>query len=190
MVDTLVGSSLPNLKELRPGSRGRSELRLLFVFDPRREAVAGFHLGELRKLVGKTQAEVAALVGVSQSRISQIENGDIEAMGLETLRAYAAALGGTSTSQSASARTPSKSLEYQTVTTRRRPCREHCPCGSFHREVHGGPWGSLIQYPVRDAPGATRESGRPSQAMFDLNDQALPVVGDYAAHRPADLPTR
>ncbi|MFJ2306878.1 type II toxin-antitoxin system RelE/ParE family toxin [Streptomyces sp. NPDC087787] len=33
------GSSLPNLKELRPGSRGRSELRLLFVFDPDREAV-------------------------------------------------------------------------------------------------------------------------------------------------------
>jgi hypothetical protein len=32
-------NSLPNLKELRPGSRGRSELRLLFVFDPDREAV-------------------------------------------------------------------------------------------------------------------------------------------------------
>ncbi|WP_377271612.1 helix-turn-helix domain-containing protein [Peterkaempfera sp. SMS 1(5)a] len=56
--------------------------------------VAGLHLSELRKMVGKTQAEVAALVGVSQSRISQIENGDIEAMELETLRAYAAALGG------------------------------------------------------------------------------------------------
>ncbi|MEV0491998.1 helix-turn-helix domain-containing protein [Streptomyces atratus] len=55
--------------------------------------VAGFHLGGLRKLVGKTQAEVAALGGVSQSRISQIENGDIEVMELETLRAYAAALG-------------------------------------------------------------------------------------------------
>ncbi|WP_377271602.1 type II toxin-antitoxin system RelE/ParE family toxin [Peterkaempfera sp. SMS 1(5)a] len=39
LVDTLTGSSLPNLKELRPGSRGRSELRLLFVFDPDREAI-------------------------------------------------------------------------------------------------------------------------------------------------------
>lgn len=38
-VDTLQGSSLANLKELRPGSRGRSELRLLFVFDPKRRAV-------------------------------------------------------------------------------------------------------------------------------------------------------
>jgi transcriptional regulator with XRE-family HTH domain len=37
---------------------------------------------------------VAAALGVSPSRISQIENGDIEAMELETLRAYASALGG------------------------------------------------------------------------------------------------
>lgn len=39
LVDTLRGSRLPNLKELRPGSRGRSEVRLLFVFDPQRRAV-------------------------------------------------------------------------------------------------------------------------------------------------------
>jgi hypothetical protein len=30
---------LPNLKELRPGSTGGSEVRLLFVFDPERRAV-------------------------------------------------------------------------------------------------------------------------------------------------------
>ncbi|WP_241756494.1 helix-turn-helix domain-containing protein [Actinomadura sp. RB99] len=56
--------------------------------------VAGHHLKELRKAVGKSQAEVAQILGVSQSRVSQIENGDIEAMELETLRAYATALGG------------------------------------------------------------------------------------------------
>ena len=39
LVDTLRGSQLPNLKELRPGSRGKSEVRLLFVFDPQRRAV-------------------------------------------------------------------------------------------------------------------------------------------------------
>jgi hypothetical protein len=32
--------------------------------------VAGYHLKELRKSLGKTQAEVAAVLGVSQSRIS------------------------------------------------------------------------------------------------------------------------
>ncbi|GHE45291.1 hypothetical protein GCM10017673_54250 [Streptosporangium violaceochromogenes] len=56
--------------------------------------VAGYHLKELRKSLGKTQAEVAAALGISQSRVSQIENGDLDAMELETLRAYAAALGG------------------------------------------------------------------------------------------------
>jgi len=28
-----------NLKELRPGSAGRSEIRILYIFDPRRNAV-------------------------------------------------------------------------------------------------------------------------------------------------------
>lgn len=56
--------------------------------------VAGYHLKELRKSLGKTQAEIAQVLGVSQARISQIENGNIEAMELETLRSYAAALGG------------------------------------------------------------------------------------------------
>ncbi|WP_406295346.1 helix-turn-helix domain-containing protein [Embleya sp. NBC_00888] len=56
--------------------------------------VVGFHLKELRKSLGKTQAEVAAILGVSQSRVSQIETGELDAMELETLRSYAAALGG------------------------------------------------------------------------------------------------
>jgi len=39
MVDRIKGSTQQNLKELRPGSSGRSELRILFIFDPRRAAV-------------------------------------------------------------------------------------------------------------------------------------------------------
>ena len=39
IVDSIEGSSLPNLKELRPASRGRSEIRILFAFDPARQAV-------------------------------------------------------------------------------------------------------------------------------------------------------
>jgi hypothetical protein len=38
-VDTVSGSKLSHLKELRPGSAGASEVRLLFAFDPRRRAV-------------------------------------------------------------------------------------------------------------------------------------------------------
>jgi transcriptional regulator with XRE-family HTH domain len=55
---------------------------------------AGYHLRELRRSLGRTQKEIAAVLGVSQSRISQIENGNIDVMELDTLRAYAAALGG------------------------------------------------------------------------------------------------
>jgi hypothetical protein len=39
LVDTITGSRLSNLKELRPGSGGRSEIRILFVFDPWRSAI-------------------------------------------------------------------------------------------------------------------------------------------------------
>jgi hypothetical protein len=39
LVDRIKGSSLHNLKELRPGSTGPTELRVLFVFDPWRSAI-------------------------------------------------------------------------------------------------------------------------------------------------------
>jgi hypothetical protein len=39
LVDRLKGSQLHNLKELRPGSRHSSEVRILFIFDPDRRAV-------------------------------------------------------------------------------------------------------------------------------------------------------
>ena len=39
LVDTITGSKIKNLKELRPGSGGTSKIRILFVFDPWRSAV-------------------------------------------------------------------------------------------------------------------------------------------------------
>jgi hypothetical protein len=39
LVDRIKGSRIKNLKELRPGSSGRSEIRILFAFDPRRQAI-------------------------------------------------------------------------------------------------------------------------------------------------------
>ncbi|MDN5806535.1 MAG: type II toxin-antitoxin system RelE/ParE family toxin [Brevibacterium sp.] len=39
LVDTVVASRHKNMKELRPGSSGRSELRVLFAFDPTRSAI-------------------------------------------------------------------------------------------------------------------------------------------------------
>lgn len=39
LVDTIKTSRHKNMKELRPGSKGRSELRILFAFDIERSAV-------------------------------------------------------------------------------------------------------------------------------------------------------
>jgi len=52
LVDKVEGSRHRNMKELRPGSSGRTELRVLFAFDPERHAillVAGDKSGQWRK---------------------------------------------------------------------------------------------------------------------------------------------
>lgn len=52
LVDSIQGSALPNLKELRPGSSGASEIRILFAFDPARRMlllVGGDKAGNWRR---------------------------------------------------------------------------------------------------------------------------------------------
>ena len=52
LVDTVNDSRHKNMKELRPGSSGRSELRILFAFDPERKGillVAGDKSGNWKK---------------------------------------------------------------------------------------------------------------------------------------------
>lgn len=39
LVDRIQGSRIHHLEELRPGSAGRSEIRVLFAFDPTRSAL-------------------------------------------------------------------------------------------------------------------------------------------------------
>lgn len=56
-------------------------------------SVRGHQLAEMRKAAGVTQAGLAELLQVSQARISKIENGEIS--GIDVIRAYVTALGGT-----------------------------------------------------------------------------------------------
>ncbi|HEY1972526.1 MAG TPA: type II toxin-antitoxin system RelE/ParE family toxin [Pseudonocardia sp.] len=52
LVDRIKGSSVHNLKELRPGSKGATEIRVLFAFDPWRSSillVAGDKAGRWRE---------------------------------------------------------------------------------------------------------------------------------------------
>ena len=73
------------------------------IDDPARRAAArdirnardiGYHLAQMRKQRGLTQAEVARAMGVSQARVSRMEHGDIEKMQVESVAAYVAAIGG------------------------------------------------------------------------------------------------
>jgi DNA-binding XRE family transcriptional regulator len=69
----------------RVARRGRMREQML-------ASVSGAQLAEIRKQLGITQTQLAAATGLSQARISQIENGT--ATSLETLRAYVTGLGG------------------------------------------------------------------------------------------------
>lgn len=58
------------------------------------EEIARYRLSELRRALGVTQAELAELIGKSQSAVSQIESGEI-GLSLDVLRAIISELGGT-----------------------------------------------------------------------------------------------
>ena len=73
------------------------------IDDPARRAAArdarnardiGYHLAQIRKQQGMTQAQVAAAMGVSQVRVSRMEHGDVEKMQVESIASYVAAIGG------------------------------------------------------------------------------------------------
>ena len=57
------------------------------------EEQARYRLADLRQALGVTQAELAELIGKSQSAISQIETGEI-GLSLDVLRQIVAQLGG------------------------------------------------------------------------------------------------
>jgi len=59
-----------------------------------REYIDAYALREARVACVMTQMEVAAAMGVSQNRISRMENGDLASMSLDTIRRYVEALGG------------------------------------------------------------------------------------------------
>jgi predicted transcriptional regulator len=56
--------------------------------------VRAHRLAELREAYGLNQANVAQRLGVSQSRVSRLERGDMDHTELATIRAYVVALGG------------------------------------------------------------------------------------------------
>ena len=68
LVDTVTASRLANMKELRPPSGGRSEVRILFVFDPWWSAVrlvAGDKRGSGRSGTGHLSRKLSSCTRIT-----------------------------------------------------------------------------------------------------------------------------
>ena len=59
------------------------------------EVVEAYNLRAARKAHNLTQVELANAMGVSQNRVSRMENGDLGSMSLDSIRRYVEAVGGT-----------------------------------------------------------------------------------------------
>jgi DNA-binding XRE family transcriptional regulator len=59
-----------------------------------RAEVRAHRLAEIRESSGLNQTDLADRLGVSQSRVSRIERGDMDHTEIATVRAYVGALGG------------------------------------------------------------------------------------------------
>ncbi len=81
-IDDLVRDN--NLDEVRV-QRETSELR---------QRVEAYRLAEARKRRSMTQVELANRMGISQKRVSEVENGRISSLRVSTLERYAQGIGG------------------------------------------------------------------------------------------------
>ena len=59
-----------------------------------RAVIDAYGLREARKACGLTQVQLARAMGVSQNRVSRMENGDLAAMSLDSISRYVEAVGG------------------------------------------------------------------------------------------------
>lgn len=86
-----------NWKDVRAEARAMGKLDEEKIAAYRRQMqaeVRAHRLAEIRETYGLNQTDVAERLGVSQSRVSRIERGDMDHTELATIRAYVGALGG------------------------------------------------------------------------------------------------
>ena len=74
--------------------RGISDVKMNRARQETQAIIDAYNLKEARKISNMTQVQVAREIGVSQNRVSRMENGDMNAMSVDSLRRYVTALGG------------------------------------------------------------------------------------------------
>ena len=75
--------------------RGITEEQMQVARERTRAEIDAYCLREARKACNMTQVELAAAMGVSQNRVSRMENGELGCMSLDSIRRYIEAIGGT-----------------------------------------------------------------------------------------------
>ena len=84
-------------QEVRAKAVGTHQVDEKRVAESKRRALAevrAHRLAEIREAYGLNQTTVADRLGISQSRVSRIERGDLDTSQVATLRAFVQALGG------------------------------------------------------------------------------------------------
>lgn len=74
--------------------RGVTDTQMQEARERTQAVIDAYNLREARKACNMTQVELARTMGVSQNRISRMENGDIGSMSIDTIRRYIEAVGG------------------------------------------------------------------------------------------------
>ena len=72
-----------------------------------------------------TQREIAAKMGVSQKRVSDLENGNLDVVQVDTLRRYVAGLGGT---LEINAKLPQGTIQLARAVPALAPISHGCGC--------------------------------------------------------------
>ena len=86
-----------NWNDVRAEARATGRLDEARIAEHRRQLraqVRAQRLSAIREASGLNQTDVAARLGVSQSRVSRIERGELDHTEIATVRAYVGALGG------------------------------------------------------------------------------------------------
>jgi predicted XRE-type DNA-binding protein len=86
-----------NWKDVRAEGRAKGRLNEDRIAEHRRRMLAevrAHRLAEIRETAGLNQSKVAQRLGITQSRVSRIERGDMDHTEVATIRAYVGALGG------------------------------------------------------------------------------------------------
>lgn len=86
-----MGKTLDDLLAERPGNPGTQAEHMKRML----AEVRAYRLRELREMLALTQTDVAETLAISQKRVSEIERGQVDFTKVDTLRRYAAAIGGT-----------------------------------------------------------------------------------------------